>query len=693
MPYKRYLYLISLLLLTAGSVSAQLQQACTTLGQTPTTAFPVCGVNIFEQVTVPTCVNNSIPLAGCELQGAPYADKNPFWYKFTCYTSGTLGFLITPKNLNDDYDWELFDITGHDPNEVYTNQSLVVTANWSGNSSLESSRGYTGITGTRSSATDAFICASNPEELGGFPPYNDATTFCKMPNIIQQHTYLLMVSHYTDSQSGYLLSFEGGTASITDPLEPDFASTTTSCDGSQIRVKLNKKMKCKTLAGDGSDFSIKGVTAKIKSAVAVGCSESFEFDSLVVTLDEPLTIGTYQLVVKNGLDSNTVLDNCDRGLPIGDEIDFTVYKVAPIPIGDLTPVQCAPDMLQFIFIKNIRCSTIAADGSDFIITGPHPVKVASAEGVCVDGLSRLINVKLESSIVLDGTYTIQLVRGSDGNTAIDECGEEVLEGSKVFTVKDTVSAAFTYELIQNCANDQINLFNNGGVSITDWKWYFDNTDSSSLQKPVKYYTGYGSTTITLHVTNGFCSDTVQQVIALPHDELDARFYGPSVYCPGEFAVFKDSSIGNIVGWTWNFGNGHTSTLRVPPAQVYHIIEKEKLFPVQLIVESNRNCFDTSLQFIKVASNCHIAVPTAFTPNGDGVNDYLYPLNAYETTDLTFSVYNQYGQRIYLTRDWTQKWDGSFNGHPQPTGVYVWMLQYKDFTGKTLFFKGTTVLMR
>jgi gliding motility-associated-like protein len=87
------------------------------------------------------------------------------------------------------------------------------------------------------------------------------------------------------------------------------------------------------------------------------------------------------------------------------------------------------------------------------------------------------------------------------------------------------------------------------------------------------------------------------------------------------------------------------------------------------------------------------VPTGFTPNGDGLNDYLYPLNAYEATDLTFSIYNQYGQRIYLTRDWTHKWDGSFNGHPQPTGVYVWMLQYKDLTGKTLFFKGTTVLMR
>jgi hypothetical protein len=589
MPYIRYLYLVSLLLLAGFSVSAQ-QQTCTTLGQTPSTAFPVCGISIFAQATVPTCVNNSIPLSVCNLQGAPYTDKNPFWYKFTCYTSGTLGFLITPNNLNDDYDWELFDITGHDPNEVYTNESLVITANWSGNSSLESSRGYTGITGAKTSATGAFVCASNPKELGQLPPYSDATTFCKMPSIIQGHTYILLVSHFTNSQSGYQLSFEGGTASITDPLDPDFASTTTSCDGSEIRVKLNKKMKCKTLAADGSDFFIKGATAKVKSAVAVGCNNSFEFDSLVVTLEEPLTIGTYQLVAKNGLDSNTILDNCDRGIVVGDEIDFTVYKVAPIPIGDLTPVQCAPGMLQFTFIKNIRCSSIAADGSDFIVTGPHPVKVASAEGVCLDGLSRLINVRLASPVVLEGTYTIQLVKGSDGNTAIDECGEEVIAGSKDFTVKDTVSADFTYQLIQNCANDQINLYNNGGASITSWNWHFDNIDSSSLQNPVKYYGRFGSTTISLSVTNGFCSDTVQQTIALPHDELDARFYGPSVYCPGEVAVFKDSSIGTIVGWIWSFGNGHTSNLQLPPIQTYYTVEKEKLFPVQLIVQKQQELF-------------------------------------------------------------------------------------------------------
>src|ERR1700722_18991896 len=84
-------------------------QACTTLGQTPATAFPVCGTSVFKQDNVPLCGNNLVPTP-CQ-DATPYTDKNPFWYKFTCFTAGTLGFLITPNTASDDYDWQLFDIT------------------------------------------------------------------------------------------------------------------------------------------------------------------------------------------------------------------------------------------------------------------------------------------------------------------------------------------------------------------------------------------------------------------------------------------------------------------------------------------------------------------------------------------------------------------------------------------------------
>src|ERR1035437_2554869 len=97
-------------------------QACTTLGQNPSTAFPVCGGTVFSQNTVPICGIGTIPTP-CTGDGVTYQDKNPFWYKFTCYSSGSFSFVITPNDLNDDYDWQLFDVTGHNPNNVYSNFS------------------------------------------------------------------------------------------------------------------------------------------------------------------------------------------------------------------------------------------------------------------------------------------------------------------------------------------------------------------------------------------------------------------------------------------------------------------------------------------------------------------------------------------------------------------------------------------
>ena len=51
---------------------------------------------------------------------------------------------------------------------------------------------------------------------------------------------------------------------------------------------------------------------------------------------------------------------------------------------------------------------------------------------------------------------------------------------------------------------------------------------------------------------------------------------------------------------------------------------------------------------------YIAGPSAFTPNNDGLNDYLYPLNAYKATNLLFKVYNRFGKLVFETKDCTKK---------------------------------------
>lgn len=451
-------------------------------------------------------------------------------------------------------------------------------------------------------------------------------------------------------------------------------------------------MKCSSLATDGSDFIISSPSVKIVSAMAY-CG-AFDMDSLVLTLDNPLPIGNYLVSVKVGSDGNTLLDNCDQSILAGDSLVLSIPLLLPTLMDSIAPLKCAPQSLQLIFKKNILCNSVAPDGSDFTIIGPAPVSITNAQVNCENSGTRSITLNLSAPLVKGGNYTIILKDGTDGNTLVDECTEETPAGSSLpFSIKDTVSADFSYDLDLGCRSDKIQFHPDGKNGVNQWLWQLDSAGTSTLQNPIASFDSFGVKKIVLEVSNGFCSDTSSQEILLDN-QLKASFETNNILCPEDSAVFKNTSIGNIVSYAWNFQNGHVSSAENPISQKFPVILMEKYYPVQLIVTNNIGCSDTAVDSIRVLKSCYIAVPNAFTPNGDGLNDFLYPLNAFKADNLLFRVYNRLGQMVYQSKSWTEKWDGTFHGKPQDAGVFVWTLQYdlRD-TGKHISQKGSTVLIR
>ncbi|MEP7143061.1 MAG: gliding motility-associated C-terminal domain-containing protein, partial [Ferruginibacter sp.] len=606
------------------------QTVCSALGQNPGTAFPVCGTDTFSIASVATCGDRKVP-GPCS--AIPLTDKNPYWYKFTCFTAGTLGFLITPNTITDDYDWQIFDVTNHDPGDVYSDASLFVSCNWSGR---------TGITGTDPAAVRLSECDS------------DVPIFSSMPTLIEGHQYLLLVSHFSDSQSGYALSFGGGTASITDPVAPALDKARAACDGKRISVKLNKKMKCESLAVNGSDFSVTPAITSIVSATGVGCSTGFDMDSVVITLGGPLPPGNYTVRIETGTDGNNLLDNCNRGIPSGQSVPVTVFPLVPTPMDSLSPIACAPAVLELVFRDLMFCNSIAADGSDFVVAGPSAVTVSGASGTCdANGFTRVVRVQLSAPIQNAGTFLIRLQAGTDGNTIINECSVPTVAGTfKIFNTSDTVSALFSTIVHFGCITDSIYYAHDGRNGVNSWKWSFDNNIISTAQDTILTWQTFGQKQATLIVTNGTCSDSVTSAISL-NNNVTAAFESTSVVCPGDPAVFTDNSSGPVFSWSWNFGNGNFSADSVPPNQFYPASNNNiiKDIPVRLIVKNNAGCADTATKIIQVAGNCYIAIPKGFSPNNDGLNDFLYPTNAYKARDLLFRVYNRSGQLLFETRNW------------------------------------------
>ena len=672
---KKLVYL-SFLFIIAIPVIA-FTQTCTTLGQNPTTAFPVCGTTKFAQNSVALCGNRTIPTP-CN-DGTVYSDKNPYWYKFTCFVSGKLGFIITPANLSDDYDWELFDITGVDPMDVFTNKSLIVSANWSGT--------Y-GITGAGTTGKNAFECSSLPSAM--------VPSFSVMPDIIAGHDYLLLVSHFDNTQSGYALSFQGGTASIVNPIIPVLDNAYAVCDGTQIVVNLNKRMNCNSLATDGSDFTVAGSNFNsIKSAVGKGCSLSFDTDSIILTLNNILSPGTYTVTSALGSDGNTLIDNCGNLLATGLQKSLIFRPSIPTPMDSIQPIICAKDTLTLVFSKPMNCNSIATDGSDFFITGPSSVMVVGAKGICANGISKTIQVILSKPIKINGNYQIHLKNGNDGNSLIDECDMVTPVGSTVgFMIKNVAIADFNYTVQSGCIFDTLLLNHNANNGTLQWKWQVGNVFSSKAQNPKLITKSFGLQHTSLTISNGFCIDSSSVDIDLPNQTVKAGFTIIDTICSTDTLIVIDQSTTNAIRWKWNYGDGQISYLQNPPGKNYQVLTRKNQFNFSLTVQNQFNCIDSLSKIITVLPSCYIDIPTAFSPNGDGLNDFLYPLNAIKAINLSFKVFNRYGQVIFETNNANKKWDGKINELLQPSGTYVWTLDYthKD-TGKVFALKGTVVLIR
>jgi gliding motility-associated-like protein len=88
----------------------------------------------------------------------------------------------------------------------------------------------------------------------------------------------------------------------------------------------------------------------------------------------------------------------------------------------------------------------------------------------------------------------------------------------------------------------------------------------------------------------------------------------------------------------------------------------------------------------------VKVPSAFTPNGNGVNDYLHILDFAQVQLQAFRIYNRWGQLVFETNNISDGWDGTYNGKPQPMGTYVYFAQV-NCQGKVFSVKGDVTLLR
>ncbi len=105
-----------------------------------------------------------------------------------------------------------------------------------------------------------------------------------------------------------------------------------------------------------------------------------------------------------------------------------------------------------------------------------------------------------------------------------------------------------------------------------------------------------------------------------------------------------------------------------------------------------NAFDT-VNVRVFQTEPDIFIPTAFTPNGDNLNDKLTPIPVGVTAIDYFRVYDRWGNLVFSTTEIGKGWDGTVNGRAQVNATFAWYVKGTDYTGKIIFKKGLSTLIR
>jgi gliding motility-associated-like protein len=250
-------------------------------------------------------------------------------------------------------------------------------------------------------------------------------------------------------------------------------------------------------------------------------------------------------------------------------------------------------------------------------------------------------------------------------------------------------AVFTFSSDSFCVDRPV-VFNGPANDISEWRWSWgDGFQLSSTPPPISHtylVPGTSSVSLVIRSTAGCISAPFSlPVTVYARPRVDA---GPDLYISPGAAVTINATV---------TGQGNFSLLWSPPTDL-----SSTTVPAPIATPNNTVTYTLTAR--ETSSGCaasdevtiftvsKLFIPNAFTPNGDGKNDWwripgmaLYP-------NGLVTVYNRYGQKVYEAKAYhNNPWNGFFNGEAVPNGGYVYMIQLNNDQKEVI--KGTILVIR
>ncbi len=229
------------------------------------------------------------------------------------------------------------------------------------------------------------------------------------------------------------------------------------------------------------------------------------------------------------------------------------------------------------------------------------------------------------------------------------------------------------------ANGTATVITSGGSGTYTYLWS-DNQNTPTA-------TALAAGTYTVTVNDGFCTAVASTnvtnvpgpVAGFSSTPVPATIYDP--------VVFLNNSSGNVISWTWNFGDGSASGTG---NQLLHQFTNLGAYSVTLIVTDNNGCSDSTTNIVNVKEIFTFYVPNSITPDENGLNDAFTP-KGYNVDPNGFEMYifDRWGKLFYHTTEWSDNtaakpWNGTLNNSGSVdkviVGVYVYRIIVKELDG-------------
>jgi gliding motility-associated-like protein len=232
----------------------------------------------------------------------------------------------------------------------------------------------------------------------------------------------------------------------------------------------------------------------------------------------------------------------------------------------------------------------------------------------------------------------------------------------------------------------------GGVGGFAYQWNTIPPQDSSVAVELLGGSAADPYTVVVTDTNG-CTNALTTAVDVTGSP-EAAFY--TNYTPLDSFMYPEAGVRftNIskdgAGYKWDFGDGRLSQ-EVNPT---HIYPDTGYYEVELVAfDPNFVCPDTARLGIYLFPPGEIYVPTAFTPNGDGINDHFFPVGI-GVEEVEMKIFSRWGLHITTLYSMDETWDGYlWEGGAAPEGVYVWVIRAVINDGRVFEDRGTVTLFR